>query len=827
MTNTGSSQVNEDSIKNQPGEKASQGGGKPKTMVAVFGVVGLIGLCCLLAVVVAGGYYYFSNQEASRPVVLINTPKNGESFDVGQTVVVQSVARDEGKVVRSEFWVNDELQHMETSSLEGGISPFPMMVDWRPDAPGEHTLTVRAFNSQGARAQASINIEAIQREDSDGDGVPDADDLCPDQPGLIGADGCPDSDRDGIGDATDACPEVAGLPEGSGCPVPSEGDRDGDGLLDTADTCPDEPGSPLLEGCPDADGDSVPDGIDTCPTDPGLPEHDGCPTPGDADSDGVPDEVDECRDVPGSAEYAGCHDGDGDGVRDLDDACPEDPGLPEHAGCPDSDSDGVPDHEDECPFRPGPVENRGCPFPGAGGGDGAGFDGDGDGVADAFDLCPEDPGRAEHDGCPPPSDDMASSDDGIVDFVISQAATPLFPGLTRRVGTLVEFQALEFRLNEDYDTLSCYAGLAGAGMERWGPYELEGLRDWDLAAYSGLLGGSNSRRILVPPGEPLEVRVKCGAEVISSYESVGSRGTYHKLGGFIERHHPDTDWDGQPISSTSVGGDGGRSFEASYRICAGSCEDFDIQPATLTLFHNMGLRRHMLLWNWEGDRSTITGFRIYVNGVHIGWVGNNRNAYIIREGLYPPCGVRREFHVTAFRGALESPPSNTTYWTGEPCPKQYRVTFERIITGNSWGGVPDLYDISGTNTMGPIYGYFSVYTGFPRYTLSFDAAEHLEFFGFRYCDGLRLRPNREYDILDYIFRHSYSAPDRNYFTIEADLEDDLNIGGHIMDCDGFGGDDYMFTGARPLRVSEIIPGEYQISDRNITLVVRVEEISAP
>jgi len=213
-----------------------------------------------------------------------------------------------------------------------------------------------------------------------------------------------------------------------------------------------------------------------------------------------------------------------------------------------------------------------------------------------------------------------------------------------------------------------------------------------------------------------------------------------------------------------------------------------------------------------------------VNGAQIAWVGNNRYSFILREGLYPPCGERWEYHVTAFRGLLESPPSNTAYWTGEPCPRQYRVIFDRLITGSSWGDPGDLEDYYGR---GPIYGRFSVYSGFPIYSLGFSAADHESIFGHLSCDGYRLILNNEVDILDVIFRNSYSAPDRNYFTIEVDPEDDLSIGGHIMDCDRFGGDDRLFDGAIVLRASDITPGEYEINNRNITLVVRIEEIVGP
>ncbi|MFV8225406.1 thrombospondin type 3 repeat-containing protein, partial [Christiangramia aquimixticola] len=53
--------------------------------------------------------------------------------------------------------------------------------------------------------------------DTDGDGIYDKDDECPEQPGLKEFNGCPDTDGDGIEDRKDACPNEAGLPEFDGC----------------------------------------------------------------------------------------------------------------------------------------------------------------------------------------------------------------------------------------------------------------------------------------------------------------------------------------------------------------------------------------------------------------------------------------------------------------------------------------------------------------------------------------------------------------------------------------------------------------------------------
>ncbi len=52
--------------------------------------------------------------------------------------------------------------------------------------------------------------------DSDGDGITDAQDSCPNKSGLKAFNGCPDSDGDGIPDHKDKCPNVKGTD--NGCP---------------------------------------------------------------------------------------------------------------------------------------------------------------------------------------------------------------------------------------------------------------------------------------------------------------------------------------------------------------------------------------------------------------------------------------------------------------------------------------------------------------------------------------------------------------------------------------------------------------------------------
>lgn len=143
-------------------------------------------------------------------------------------------------------------------------------------------------------------------------------------------------------------------------------DSDGDGVYDGLDKCPNTPGSIDRGGCPyqDTDGDGIIDFVDDCEKIPGVVEFGGCPIP-DMDKDGVLDDVDDCPQIAGPKENKGCpiEDTDKDGIKDTEDKCPRLAGPISNNGCPyeDSDNDGVTDDKDKCPNVVGPQSNNGCP----------------------------------------------------------------------------------------------------------------------------------------------------------------------------------------------------------------------------------------------------------------------------------------------------------------------------------------------------------------------------------------------------------------------------------------------------------------------------------
>ncbi len=143
-----------------------------------------------------------------------------------------------------------------------------------------------------------ISYSLFGSKDSDGDGILDDMDQCPNEPedfdGFQDEDGCPDvdNDQDGILDFKDKCPDTPedfdGFQDEDGCP---DIDNDGDGIIDELDECPNEAEDfdkfQDEDGCPDIDndGDGILDTEDKCPDVPGPRSNNGCPSEGNIEGE--------------------------------------------------------------------------------------------------------------------------------------------------------------------------------------------------------------------------------------------------------------------------------------------------------------------------------------------------------------------------------------------------------------------------------------------------------------------------------------------------------------------------------------------------------------
>ena len=371
-------------------------------------VIGLVFLVLILAAGIFIGYRYFRMKmhTAAMPAIEIVLPKADQPAIKGSASPVKVLAKASGQGVSVLEWYLDGIL---AGHVEGEGEVLSGNWQWLPEHEGTYQLSFLAYADNGAMGLASMETPVISGADVDADGLPDALDECPSEPGPSASKGCAlpgDEDADGLAGEADACPDAAGPLETAGCPIDRAADADADGIFDTLDRCPQESGRPDWQGCPisawsvNTDGDELPDFLDDCAAEYGPRASDGCPLPagGDADGDSVPDGSDACADAAGSPSSGGCpltDDRDGDGVADAADGCPDEAGLSD--GCPaedafsDADLDGVPDAVDRCPEEPGLLEYSGCPMP---------DDRDGDGLADADDRCPDLPGSAESGGCP-------------------------------------------------------------------------------------------------------------------------------------------------------------------------------------------------------------------------------------------------------------------------------------------------------------------------------------------------------------------------------------------------------------------------------------------
>ncbi|MFD1469336.1 OmpA family protein [Hymenobacter caeli] len=179
--------------------------------------------------------------------------------------------------------------------------------DARLDGVSSNSVTILNKYDRYLQFSAGLTFNLGKAKDTDGDGVADRKDKCPDTPAGVKVDatGCPlDTDGDGVADYQDKCPDVKGLAALQGCP-----DADGDGVADADDKCPNTPAGVKVDatGCPvDTDGDKVPDYLDKCPNTPAGVKVDATGCPVDTDGDGVPDYQDKCPDRAGPASNQGC-----------------------------------------------------------------------------------------------------------------------------------------------------------------------------------------------------------------------------------------------------------------------------------------------------------------------------------------------------------------------------------------------------------------------------------------------------------------------------------------------------------------------------------------
>ncbi|MFP3976990.1 OmpA family protein [Marinobacter sp. KMM 10035] len=179
------------------------------------------------------GIYYFAPQnEAWNPYVSLGA--GHAEFGKGDTISYRTTGTDHDET-RVNVGTGFRYNVSDSISVRGDLREFHGIDESTFDT--QVSLGVSfAFN----RTTGSTPAPAPQRTtDSDGDGVPDSRDQCPNTPAgaTVDSTGCePDADGDGVADARDACPDTprGAMVDSRGCEL----DSDNDGVVDSQDLCP-------------------------------------------------------------------------------------------------------------------------------------------------------------------------------------------------------------------------------------------------------------------------------------------------------------------------------------------------------------------------------------------------------------------------------------------------------------------------------------------------------------------------------------------------------------------------------------------------------------
>lgn len=195
-------------------------------------------------------YFHDGSSQSSADSILDSVVKNVDTLkeqerNVSVTVIGHSFEENEDENLSQSY-----MQSVVDALVDRGLDKELISKDARKTKDKAATDLTQEGRDLSERVMVTIYVQNLQ--DSDGDGVFDKDDACPNTPkgSAVDEKGCLlDSDHDGVFDIYDECPNT---PEGNA--VDAKGcllDTDKDGVLDIDDKCPQTPFGKVVDakGC--------------------------------------------------------------------------------------------------------------------------------------------------------------------------------------------------------------------------------------------------------------------------------------------------------------------------------------------------------------------------------------------------------------------------------------------------------------------------------------------------------------------------------------------------------------------------------------------------
>jgi hypothetical protein len=96
------------------------------------------------------------------PTLELKSPEDGVQVALGERVLVQSLARDDQAVVKTELWADGRLYEVEHAGRDAVTTTLDAIHIWEASTLGSHTLLVRAYDAQGQASQSlSVQIQVV------------------------------------------------------------------------------------------------------------------------------------------------------------------------------------------------------------------------------------------------------------------------------------------------------------------------------------------------------------------------------------------------------------------------------------------------------------------------------------------------------------------------------------------------------------------------------------------------------------------------------------------------------------------------------------------